>query len=379
MLLLGDRVSVRSWLVSAADDGPVRMIGARINANNSMRTTEQLVEQKKEMHISSFQLCLDELSRHLTFKEEAFERRFKKDSSNISSRARAFKSFTSSIVEEAREFFTKQQRMTAAETYRALVEEMLTVKRMAQSKMEFYLVDYSIYYDDLKDWKIRDAHRYLMAYYKKQICCDETDADMKSSLAVTVCKAEGLIRASVHEENELGEPVIIQGSADGWDHDKLWLLIQAGAEVNASCGPDKSTALIEAAQLGRASTVKALAGLQADVNHADNYGSTALRHAAAGGHAETVRLLAELQADVNHAENTGHTAVKLAAQGGHGETVRVLAELQADVNHAANTGHTAVMIAADGGHGETVRLLAELQADVNHAGNDGVTAVMLAA
>ena len=204
----------------------------------------------------------------MTFKEDAFERRLKKDPSSISSRAgeditlsftlfsaKTFKSFTSSIVEEAREFFTKQQRITAAEyleeeTYRALVEEMLAVKRMAQSKMELYLVDDSSYYQDLKDWKIRDAHRSLMAYYKKQICCDETDADMKSSLAVTLCKAEGLIRASVHEENEIGEPVIIQGSADGWDHDKLWLLIQAGAEVNASCGPGKSTALLAAAKLG---------------------------------------------------------------------------------------------------------------------------------
>ncbi len=111
--------------------------------------------------------------------------------------------------------------------------------------------------------------------------------------AVTVCKTEGLIRASVHEENELGEPVIIQGSADGWDHDKLWLLIQAGAEVNASCGPGKSTALLAAGKLGRASTVKALADLQADVNHAANDGKTAVMLAAQGGHAETVRLLAD--------------------------------------------------------------------------------------
>ena len=77
-----------------------------------------------------------------------------------------------------------------------------------------------------------------MAFYRKQVCDDTIDATRRASLAVTLCKAEGLIRASVQEENELGEQVIVQSAAEGWDHDKLWLLVRAGADIDAPSGAE---------------------------------------------------------------------------------------------------------------------------------------------
>ena len=62
--------------VECTAGGPVRIIGARINANNTMRTTEQLLEQKKEMHLSAFTFCLDEMAMGLASKESTFQLRF---------------------------------------------------------------------------------------------------------------------------------------------------------------------------------------------------------------------------------------------------------------------------------------------------------------
>ena len=119
------------------------------------------------------------------------------------------------------------------QTYRALVEEMLAAKRMAESKMDLYLSDDStyLYLYQIEDLRIREAHRHLMAFLRKQVSDEKIDAMTRRSLAETLCS---LIRASVLEENELGEQVIIQGSANGWDYDKLWLLVRAGADVHVS-------------------------------------------------------------------------------------------------------------------------------------------------
>ena len=66
-----------------------------------------------------------------------------------------------------------------------------------------------------------------MAHLRKQVYDNQIDGVTRTSLAVKLCKAEGLIRASVHEKNALGEQVIMQGSSDGWDYYKLWLLVLA--------------------------------------------------------------------------------------------------------------------------------------------------------
>jgi hypothetical protein len=219
--------------VECTAEGPVRIIGARINANNTMRTVEQIVEQKKEMHLSTFRFCLDEMAMGLASKQSVFEQRKDSDAaSKYDTASPSFKAFASKIEYEARTFLARHQKVAAAdyleeETYRAMVVEMLAAKRMAESKMELYFVDNSMLLAGVHGYSIREAHRLLMSFYRKKVGDDKIDAETRKGLAVTLCKAEGLIRTSVHEENELGEQVIIQGSADGWDHAKMWLLLHA--------------------------------------------------------------------------------------------------------------------------------------------------------
>jgi uncharacterized protein len=362
----------------------VRIIGARINANNTVRTTEQLLAQKKEMHLSAFRFGLDELAMVLASKKDAFDQKSEKDKSKAFFDLLPFESFTSAILAEARTFLERHEQVDAKdyleeETYRSLVVEMLAAKRMAESKMELYLADESLVPTIVGQMKLRVAHRYLMAFLRKQVCDESIDAKTRTGLALSLCKAEGLIRASVDEQNELGEQVILQGSADGWDYDKLWLLVRAGADVNGSEGA--GVPLSKSAVSGRTRTVKALAELKANVNNVEADGSTALFGAAVGGHTETVKLLVDLKIDINHeSENNGLTALILGVLTGQTETVKVLVELKADVNHVPKIGgHGPALFTAIGAEKkETVKLLAELKADVNHATENGTTALMVA-
>jgi hypothetical protein len=205
-------------------------------------------------------------------------------------------------VDEVRAILDRHQQVDAEsyledETFRAMVVEMLAAKRMAASKMELYLACDSLFLFQVHEMRIREAHRFYLSFLRKQVSDENMDTTERTSLATTLCKAEGLIMASVHEENEIGEQVIAQGAADGWDYDKLWLVIQAGGDVN---GDSKVTPIVAAAKTGRTSTVRALGALGADVNQAAGNGTTALMGAAIGGHADAVKLLAELKADVNH-------------------------------------------------------------------------------
>ena len=101
--------------VECTPEGPVRIIVARINANNTMRTTEQLINQKKEMHLSAFRFCLDEMAMSLKSKETAFGQRRERDPSRFEDDCPTFESFTSGIVDEARAFLERHMQVDSAD------------------------------------------------------------------------------------------------------------------------------------------------------------------------------------------------------------------------------------------------------------------------
>ena len=59
--------------------GPVRVISVRVNANNASRTVEQIVGQKKEMHLMAFDYCIEELQRDMQSQQHAFDERIDRD------------------------------------------------------------------------------------------------------------------------------------------------------------------------------------------------------------------------------------------------------------------------------------------------------------
>ena len=414
--------------LECTDQGPVRIITVRINANNMTRTVEELLDQKKKMHIASFEYCLEEMHRNMLLRKEAFDLRLSQDvSGQMLYGIKSIESFVAFIGRLARVFLDKHRKVDAEEyledqTYRALVTEMLEAKRFAESMLELYLVDRSQTMQVLQTFSLRMAHRMYISFLRMKISSFDVDSEPLKQSAIHLCKVQGLLKVSVDEKNEMGESRMMQGSADGWDRDKLWLLQLAGANVNAdnhgTVARPELTPLMAASLGGCISTVKALVDLGADVNVESETGVTAMGFAAMGGCAETVKALAglgaaveksdskttplilaalggytavvrtlvELGADVNRVQDDGLTALMNAAMTGHAATVQALVELGAVVDYGidnpeagSGSGMTALMFAAAAGHISVVKILAGLGADVNHSTKGGQTAVLFAA
>ena len=103
--------------------------------------------------------------------------------------------------------------------------------------------------------------------------------------------------------------------------------VQACGIANRATRSEETDALLRAASMGNADTVRSiLASPNVDVNGIDDHGNTPLIQAARFGHDEVVTALLIAKADVKIKNDEGKTALMLAAEGGHDETVRALTQ-----------------------------------------------------
>ena len=100
-------------------------------------------------------------------------------------------------------------------------------------------------------------------------------------------------------------------------------LLQAGADPDAATTETSVTALMLAAEHGRADIVALLMGASANPNTFNNNGWTPLMFAAEKGHADIVQQLIASGAYVN-ATRDGETALKRALDTGNKEIERIL-------------------------------------------------------
>ena len=330
------------------DKGPVRAIPVRVNVNQLARTCEQVVGQKKELHIQSFEHALRELERALMEQDNAFAQRLGKDATTALVKqdepGYGLRKLADGILGECKKQLEEHRKLPPSSyledtLFQALVHEMLSVVRMGRSKLQLYLDDGSRYIITIKDMPMRSAHRENLARMHRLLeqSSSTTSGEEQAAsgspetIALRLCKEEGLLRDSVTEKNEMGETRIMVAAADDWKPAHIKLLAAAGADVNERMERDGTTPTMKAATSGHTATVKELAALGADVKAANNDGWTAVMLAALGGHTATVKELAGLGADVKAATNDGRTAVMAAAAGGHTATVKELAWLVGDV------------------------------------------------
>ena len=166
--------------------------------------------------------------------------------------------------------------------------------------------------------------------------------------------------------------------------EKVRLLVDAGADVNARSKQGMTPLLIAANNAGSTEIVRFLLSKGAKVE------GTVLIGAANSGDLELVRLLIDKGADVNAATKRGDTALQFAASVGNVTMVKLLLDKGADVN-AATTGSvqvkkgpialnhlTALMFAAPYGTPELLRTLIDAGAKVNARDIRDMTPLMLA-
>jgi ankyrin repeat protein len=161
-------------------------------------------------------------------------------------------------------------------------------------------------------------------------------------------------------------------SVENGDSKAVSLFFQAGIDVNAQ-NSEGVTALMAAAQKGRAEIVKKLLDQKADPNVAGKDGQTALMLASENNQLPIVQALLKKNADPNLTDHNGWTALMKAVYAGNAKCVEAIADRS---RQEVNRG---LLVAALMGHKDTAKILLDYGAEVDTHADDGRTPLMFAA
>ncbi|XP_017276709.1 ankyrin repeat domain-containing protein 50 [Kryptolebias marmoratus] len=188
-----------------------------------------------------------------------------------------------------------------------------------------------------------------------------------------------------HRDHDGMTPLLL--AAYEGHEDVVELLLEAGADLDETAGPDGSvsaaaavTPLLAAAAMGHMKTVSKLLFWGAAVDAIDCEGRTALCLAAARGSLEVVRALLDRGLDENHKDDLGWTPLHAAACEGHRNVCATLTDQgsMARVGEMDIEGRTPLILAAQEGHWSTVKLLLDRRSPIDHRAYDGHSALSAA-
>jgi hypothetical protein len=289
-------------------------MSVRVNANLRTETVEQLVEKKKEMHLTSARLLADEVKGELERLAVSIECLERKKRDTYASESDALQKFSAKINEECCAIVERHRGTGAADyvkdnTFRGLVSEILNMKSWAKEKWQLWLKDESKYIIHVKGSSLLDCHRMWLSYLRKLIREAAPDSDERRWACLELLQSKGLVKAAARGElNAEGEDLIVAAGAEGWSADDVSALLGAGADF-ATADKKGKTGLWTAASSGHVLTLKVLLAAGADANACCNVsefntklrqaGASALWIAAWNGHLDCVEeLIASHKVDV---------------------------------------------------------------------------------
>jgi len=292
-------------------DGVVKVVPVRMNANLKALTIEELVGQKKTMHLSAFRLVLDETKQELHRLAETggAEEILRVD--KFYSECQTMDKFINHIMVQCEDVYKVQADLAGEEyahdeTYRGLIQEMLDTKQFACSKLLWWMEDdtRNLQHMGMGKWKsadangarLRDAHYNRIAFLTVRMNLLEDGSDEKRDVALKLCQLGGLVAKAVNETNSLGETPFWSASVTGKPVESLELLKLAGADIDFMVDGVKSTALSSAVIVHDHKRVEALARLGVNLERPVNGVLTAMILAVNTEDYDMVRLLASLGA-----------------------------------------------------------------------------------
>jgi hypothetical protein len=214
-------------------DGIVGKIRVRLNANTKSRRCEEIMAQKKSMHLASFRFLVEDVLASLLSMAE--ERGAGARLAGDPSRTADLKIFTveglvNAVHRQCLEVLKKHEERPAVDyakdsVYRVLVTEALDVKAWAVSKFLLWLEDESQFIFHVMNRPLRVAHRDHVAFLKTALRA--LGGGARCAAALGLCKMRGLVEESVEEVNEVGEDSLTCAAADGQAAADLGVLIAA--------------------------------------------------------------------------------------------------------------------------------------------------------
>jgi len=168
--------------------------------------------------------------------------------------------------------------------------------------------------------------------------------------------------ADPNGKNDSGVAALIPGT-DNFETARL--LVEAGADVNASTGAGDSALIVAARRAGAARVVGYLLDKGADIKASTKDSATALHRAAESGDVDVLKLLVDRGADVDSQRKSGRAPLASAVVSGHGAAVRYLLSKGAK----PNLGDAGLSRAVFQGNVEIVKALLEAGLEVKNSGN----------
>ncbi len=190
----------------------------RVNANTKTPTCQELLGQKKRMHLSSFQYLLDSMEKDLKERVAASDaaERIQSDNSYLDCE-REQSGLVISIMETCRRFHCAHEAVCVElysdeEVYRNIVGESLDVIAMGKKTFQLWL-DGIRTVAEINLSSLLDCHRLWTAEQRKKLkLCPEKYCE---KLALDLCRSMGLLKASVDEQSLFGETPLLSAAANG--------------------------------------------------------------------------------------------------------------------------------------------------------------------
>ncbi|KAM5375408.1 hypothetical protein ACJZ2D_005969 [Fusarium nematophilum] len=154
--------------------------------------------------------------------------------------------------------------------------------------------------------------------------------------------------------------------------DVAWVLVRAGADLNARCGDQQNTPLIEAVVRGNYDMVRFLIQeANVDPDQGNKQGLTPLCVACYKGSIDVTKALIKGGADVNQATRSLRTPLHMACVNRNTKVLDILLESGAAVDVRDSRGSTPLRLAVEEGNPDAVRLLLYHNADPNIPEHEG--------